>query len=186
MTEYVPPYKDEVFARTLMDIAQTPRMFWPIAYTTIHDYYGNRTAERSGVPLISHIIEGLAILRQREAEGVVMITYDAWCLHPIVQDGKENEVPMVHLMPAYELACEYRDKANAYLCRPENDNVDVTEVARRMGPMSRSCALMLLADKLQNRHDFYQYHLGTHPRSAELQRYFDTWLEYLKHYHNLT
>lgn len=38
---------------------------------------------------------------------------------------------------------------------------------------------MLIADKVQNRNDFLNHHRVTHPRSGELDRYFDLWLERL-------
>ena len=38
---------------------------------------------------------------------------------------------------------------------------------------------MLIADKIQNRKDFELYHKETHPRSAELDKYFRNWLQKL-------
>ena len=38
---------------------------------------------------------------------------------------------------------------------------------------------MLIADKVQNRKDFMMYHLHTHQRSKELEKYFNQWLNKL-------
>ena len=38
---------------------------------------------------------------------------------------------------------------------------------------------MLIADKVQNFKDFNKYHLDTHPKSIELNRYFRNWLRAL-------
>jgi hypothetical protein len=45
----------------------------------ITQFYGDRKAERSGVPLINHIHEGLWILESMNASRV---TKQGWCLHP--------------------------------------------------------------------------------------------------------
>lgn len=184
------PFADEHLVKMNSMISETHPVYWPESFSTIYRYYQgkNRVAERSGIPLLNHIVEGLAILHAREDKigGLTAMVWDAWCIHPIVQDGKEFEALEVLAMPAYELACEYRDKANAYLCRPENDQITMIELAQRMGSMSRGCALLLLADKLQNRFDFERFHKGKHERSAELEAYFEMWLSYLGQYHNLT
>lgn len=39
---------------------------------------------------------------------------------------------------------------------------------------------MLIADKIQNYKDFIIYHRGTHPRSDELDTYFEAWLRVLR------
>ena len=38
---------------------------------------------------------------------------------------------------------------------------------------------MLIADKIQNKKDFELYHKGSHPRSMELDHYFNNWLKRL-------
>lgn len=143
-------------------------------YLIIKGYYGERCAQRSGVRLISHIEEGLAILDTLCASDTAK---RAFCLHPITQ----NEIAIdLSWSTAYTLACEYRDVANAYLCRPETDWIKtVDDLHHHLPTMSKDCAYMLLADKIQNRKDFRLYHQDTHERSNELREYFDLWIEYL-------
>lgn len=146
-------------------------------YLIIKGYYAERRAECSNVFLMAHIEEGLAILDVINASDVAK---RAFCLHPITQ----NEVDIdLQWSSAFDLACEYRDVANFYLCRPENDWIktveDVDTHFSKIPPMSKDCRDMLLADKIQNRKDFRLYHYGTHDRSEQLELYFDLWVQYL-------
>lgn len=144
-------------------------------YELISTFYGDKTAKRSGVPLMNHIDEGLAILTALDAS---LDALRAFCLHPIVQN---NEPIDVSWSMGFVLASEYRDKANAYLCRPENDWIDSTEhVLRVVGIPSRQCQLMLLADKVQNQKDFNIHHKDYHTRGHELTKYFNIWIQYLR------
>lgn len=144
-------------------------------FEAIAAFYGDRTAARSGVPLISHITEGLQILEGLHANRTMLA---AFCLHPIVQNGEPVDVSW---SDAFPLACEYRDKANAYLCRPATDHVtEISQVAALVGDMSIECAVMLLADKLQNKKDFLRYHSHTHARRRQLTLYFQLWLTFLE------
>lgn len=143
-------------------------------YQVISDFYGYQTAARSKVPLMKHINEGLLLL---DRLGATDQAKAAFCLHPIVQN---NENVDVSWSPAYQLACEYRDRANSYLCRPETDHITTKEqMWDTVGDMSDACRLMLLADKLQNYSDFLLYHHATHARSQQLHRYFRLWIDYL-------
>lgn len=144
-------------------------------YLAIQGYYADRTAERSGVPLMNHIDEGLKILQDLGASEVV---WRAFCIHPLVQDSVAQDLAWSR---GYNLACEYRDKANSYLCAPRNDWVKtVKDMKRIVGRMSKDCALMLKADKLQNQKDFWKYHQHNHVRRVELEAYFILWLKYLE------
>jgi hypothetical protein len=144
-------------------------------YHTIKNFYGDKTTVRSNVPLINHIDEGLLILDMLNAGD---LPKRAFCLHPIVQN--DEDVDLSYFKDSYMLAVEYRDKANSYLCRPENDHIKTTEQLKEIiGDMSEDCRLMLIADKMQNEKDFELYHKGTHPRSKELEAYFTLWLDYL-------
>lgn len=143
-------------------------------YRAIADFYGERTAKRSGVRLMQHIDEGLFLLTRWGASD---LAHRAFCLHPIVQNNEDVDVSW---SDAYPLACEYRDKANAYLCRPETDHIrEIDQVHTLVGTMSEDCRMMLLADKFQNERDFRKHHALTHERSIHLSRYFDLWLRYL-------
>ncbi|BAV98686.1 hypothetical protein [Lysobacter enzymogenes] len=149
-------------------------------YLAIADHYGRRTAARSGVPLIRHIGEGLAVL---DAIGATPRAMQAYCLHPLLQDDDSLELS---LQPgsafqrhapdpiATALAMEYRRVANAYLsqhCAGADDLIALSPLAE--------VNQMLVADKVQNRKDFERYHLGAHPRSDVLAQYFANWLRAL-------
>jgi hypothetical protein len=144
-------------------------------YEVIRSFYGNKTASRSRFPLMRHIDEGLTILDKLEASDLAK---RAFCLHPIVQN---NEPIDVSWSTAYPLACEYRDRANSYLCRPETDYIVTTEqLYEVVGGMSKDCSYMLMADKRQNFADFINAHYLLHPRSDKLFNYFQLWIKYLK------
>lgn len=143
-------------------------------YKVISDFYGDRCAKRSGVRLMNHIDEGIALLTNIGASDEAKL---AFCIHPIVQNDEDVDV---RSSSVYDLGVEYRDKANSYLCRPENDHIKcVAQVRNRVGIMSIDCVDMLIADKLQNQKDFVAYHRGTHDRSEQLDMYFNLWLSYL-------
>jgi glutamate racemase len=147
------------------------------SYRLIRDYYGEKKAERSQVPLIQHIHEGLTIL---EELGVNLATQEAYCLHPIFQ---ADEALHENYLKSYKgidnlvilLALEYRNIANQYLSKREIQTIDEINLS----PL-KEVNLMLVADKVQNRKDFEIYHLQNHPRSKELQQYFRNWLQRLE------
>jgi hypothetical protein len=146
-------------------------------YRAIATHYGSRTAQRSGIRLIRHIDQGIAIL---ESIGAGERAMRAFCLHPLVQSdtdlaasypriGELSDDPMVIV-----LALEYRNIANATLStRPIGSAADIP-----LSPLPE-VNQMLVADKVQNRSDFLVHHAATHPRTAELARYFELWLERL-------
>jgi hypothetical protein len=141
-----------------------------IEYEIISNFYGN-------VPLINHIDEGLAIL---EWIGASETSKKAYCLHPILQSDDalylNNNFDFSKVDPKVIIyTMEYRAVANKYLSTREIN--DISEI--RLSPI-KEIAEMLIADKIQNRKDFELYHLGTHPRSIELDEYFKNWLEKLK------
>jgi hypothetical protein len=142
-------------------------------YEVIQQFYGDRRASRSGVLLMSHLDEGLQLL---EISLASELAKKAFCLHPIVQNHEDVDCTWSE---AYPLAVEYGAKANAYLCRLDTDYVQsIEDVYARVGHMSRDCAAMLVADKVQNRKDFLTYH-PLHARAKQLSKYFDLWLDYL-------
>ena len=141
----------------------------------IDNYYQDERAERSGVLKMNHIHEGVAIL---QAIGADDETQGAFCLHPITQNESDYHLPK---NGALSLAEEYAYYANSYLCTPENFDMTQLKLSEITKGMSKQCAQMLYADKIQNRKDFNLYHKGSHPKSDQLERYFDLWINYLSH-----
>jgi len=155
-------------------------------YQLISHYYGNRAAARSGIRLMNHIDEGLAILTQMKAAESVKA---AFCLHPMLQSDEayaENfkrlcDDHLVGNIPLI-LAVEYRKAANSYLCKPTTDYWHLDQIKKKVGVLSLELRQMLIADKRQNYKDFMTYHSETHPRSWQLLRYFQNWFKILGDY----
>jgi hypothetical protein len=147
------------------------------AYKVISNHYGARCTKRSKTPLMLHIDEGLRILK---AKNVDSTTQAAWCYHPIFQsDSDLFSNRYSHPMPSevWAMVMQYRITANAYLCTPATDHF--TELDLPIMP-SNNVRLMLVADKIQNQHEFNKNHKDTHPRAKQLTAYFKLWLLYLK------
>ncbi|MCY1014680.1 hypothetical protein [Pyxidicoccus sp. MSG2] len=146
-------------------------------YRAIERHYGSRKAARSGVDYMSHIDEGLGVLRHFNASDAAK---RAWCLHPLVQGDTDLAESFPYLQEVTDspqvlaLAMEYRNIANAYLSHREVASTE--EIA--LGPLP-DVADMLRADKVQNYKDFLLHHGQTHPRRESLDRYFRLWLERL-------
>ena len=158
----------ELSKRNLSIFASLSREF-----DLIREFYGDKRAERSQVPLINHIIEGVDILDFIEAELVVKA---AFCIHPLVQGDAEladnfDYLRKVVAADVLGLAMEYRSVANEYLSKRVIS--DISEI--RLSPLPE-VNQMLIADKVQNYKDFLIYHHGTHPRNTELVTYFNNWL----------
>jgi hypothetical protein len=153
------------------------------ALTLIEAFYGERTAERSGLPLINHIHEGLEIL---DGLGATENAKAAFCLHPMLQNDLDYHNNCTRLsaddrvgITEFALAVDYRRHANAYLCRPSTDHWTQEDIAANVGVLGMEVRHMLIADKQQNQKDFMAHHYGTHERSGQLIRYFHNWLDYL-------
>lgn len=148
------------------------------AYADISEFYGERRAERSRVPLMDHIRDGLVVLDQINASFHAM---QAWCLHPMFQADKDLAQTVRCFGPFWEhephvllLVMEYRYRANAWLS--EKVQRPPMAVGTPAAGDLEEVWHMLIADKVQNRKDFLTHHKGTHPRSAELELYFGHWL----------
>lgn len=151
-------------------------------YKTLHEYqlilkaYGERKAERSGVLYMNHIDEGLDVLVKRESTVLAMRAY---CIHPLVQADQDllQNFGMLKSISGevVALAMEYRRVANAYLSTRKIERIEEIELS----PLE-DVNEMLRADKVQNFKDFVLYHKGTHPRSDDLDLYFDNWFCRLK------
>lgn len=137
----------------------------------IKNFYGTRTAKRSGVLYINHIYEGLIILGRI---GASLEAKQAFCMHPILQDdqGFAEQAKCVTGEPyIILLATEYRSVANEYLSKRTIQSI--SEI--RLSPL-KDVNDMLIADKVQNYKDFCRYHHSNHERRNELQLYFKNWL----------
>jgi len=148
-----------------------------LEYLTIRVFYGERKAERSQVPLMNHIDEGLTILDTIDASKDAK---KAYCIHPIVQSDTEL-IANFDCLPSFSprvlaLAMEYRSVANEFLSG--KIGLGLTPDQIRLSPL-QEVNDMLIADKVQNRKDFLRYHMGTHTRAFELDYYFQLWLDRL-------
>lgn len=137
--------------------------------------YEGQHAERTGVPYINHIDEGLAVL---DLIGASPLAHRAYCVHPLVQGDadlvKHREVLRQVDGEVVALAMEYRWVANA--CLSHHSVTTAAEIRLSVLPEVNA---MLIADKVQNRKDFEAYHKGSHARSDALDLYFKLWLERL-------
>lgn len=142
------------------------------ALELIEKYYGDRTTERSKVPFINHIHEGLKILDHIKANH---ITKGAYCLHPMLQSDEAFNI-YKYLIPEdliseAILAMEYRRVANSYLSKGKCTDF--------VGFSCSEVKDMLIADKVQNYKDFLIFHRSTHERADELDEYFNNWFKLL-------
>jgi hypothetical protein len=145
-----------------------------VEYRLISRHYGSRVAQRSQVPLINHIDQGLVSLDIIDASQEAK---RAFCMHPLWQqdDDLGEHSYMANFIDSYVamLTMEYRSVANEYLSNRVN-----TGHVIRLSPLVE-VNHMLIADKVQNRKDFITHHRGTHPRSCELDQYFMDWMQAL-------
>ena len=154
-----------------------------IEYLMILDFYGQGTTLRSGVPFMNHIDEGLEMLR---LWGASEEAQRAFCIHPIVQEQVNRSYLVSDLAgdidpKVLQIAEEYAEKANVFLCKLETDYVcNIREVYDLVGKISTDVAYMLLADKKQNYKDFLKYHQNSHPRARRLDLYFRLCIKYLE------
>lgn len=144
-------------------------------YHIISEFYKDKRAKRSNVPYMNHIDEGLIILN---SIGASTDSKKAFCIHPILQEDQtlsENRWLVRSCSIEVVLLCmEYRNVANRGLsCFQVDDPARIY-----LGPL-KEVHDMLIADKVQNRKDFLKYHLGSHPKSKELDIYFKNWLRAL-------
>ena len=159
-------------------------------YFYISKVYGDKKAKRSGLPLMNHIDEGLDILNILDSSDEAK---RAFCIHPIFQsenliDYRNDYLGMINDEDFVigGLARKYSVLANRFLCKPQTDNWDKTEIVRQLIAanggghiISADISNMLLADKTQNYKDFMLYHYGIHERSNELFNYFYLWIHVL-------
>ena len=159
-----------------------------LEYQAITRFYGERTTKRSGVRLMNHIDEGLAIMAILGASNDAR---RAFCLHPLFQaDAEMTTVGVAFLDDQYKnpvpifLAMEYRYRANSFLADKVEVRTDLGGPVYVFNGLATPGPLpelrdMLIADKVQNRKDFEQFHKGTHVHSDQLDHYFRYWLNVL-------
>jgi hypothetical protein len=157
--------------------------FQSAEYNAIKEFYGDRTAKRSGVPLINHIHEGVRVMELFCASEAAIRAY---MLHPLFQNNDELETVGVNFANRNSeadpfvvmLAMEYRARANDWLANKVYQ-LEFGGLGFKGKPSAgaiREVKHMLIADKIQNRKDFELYHKSTHERSKELDMYFKIWL----------
>lgn len=145
----------------------------------IKSIFGHQKSERSDVLYINHIYEGLQVL---EGINATQEAKKAYCVHPIFQVPKNLKQcissELYKDLDPYTivLAMEYRNKANAYVCRQRTDHFTITDLPYMVLPEVKD---MLIADKVQNYKDFLLYHKDTHPRRKQLDKYFNLWFVHL-------
>lgn len=152
--------------------------------SVIKEYYGERKAERTQIPYINHIYEGLIILDAINASDSAKYAY---MLHPIYQVKKtdlEREFIAKYQDKFDEhvvlLAKEYAKTANSYLCkRHYQSKDDVINLSQY-----KEVNDMLIADKIQNRKDFEESYENQSDkekfdRSDRLSQYFKNWIKVL-------
>ena len=146
-----------------------------IGYQLITDFYGDGCANRSGVPLMNHINEGITILDRIGAE---IEAQEAFATHPLFQndDDLSKNFGLISKLDQkiVALSFEYRNVANRFLTQHMPKKLH--EV--KLSPIVE-VNQMLIADKVQNRKDFLLYHFGTHQKSDTLDIYFKLWLSAL-------
>jgi hypothetical protein len=147
----------------------------------IEEFYGDECAERSGIPKINHIREGLIILEDIypiEADPVFAAVHAAWCIHPIVQSNSDfmaelKQGDLIKSDPAaIMLAVEYRNLANAYLSKDPAPRLEGLSLQIKSGLVWG----MLVADKVQNYKDFRAQPKGTYENESRLREYFMDWI----------
>ena len=151
----------------------------------IKEFYGDKRAKRSNVPLMNHITEGLRILDNIGASNSAKRAYE---IHPIYQDDNNLYENLQHLQQEPPLVIiyvmEYRKTANA--CLSSQVYIDYSQdwhplrlkQSIQLSPLE-DVNKMLVADKVQNYKDFLKYHKDTHERSKELDFYFNSWFKAL-------
>lgn len=137
-------------------------------------YWGNKKSSM-GVPYMVHIDQGLLILNHSFSTTAAKA---AFCIHGLMQSdadllnfyykGRTVDLDNKVLF----LALEYRNTANQWLREHGAD-------AKRPDIVLTEIRDMLVADKVQNYHNFLTNYKDIHKDSVELEAYFTNWLEHL-------
>jgi hypothetical protein len=158
-------------------------------YRLISEHYTGKIANRSKLPYIKHIDEGVEILNRIGADEC---TITSFILHPLFQGDKdlflywekficEGDYELGKLISREEmlLCIEYRNVANAFLSKHQGIRTPTLSPIHEVN-------LMLIADKVQNQADFYRYqsYQGADATMSEfhykkLETYFVEWRDIL-------
>lgn len=157
-----------------------------IALALISEYYQDKTARRSGVPLMNHIWQGVRIIKSLALKTKQEMIIAAYIIHPLLQnddDLQANLELVCDSLPSRVVlyAMEYRNCANAYLRHHHVRGDKFPEIP--LWPVR----IMLAADKVQNHMDFRDkfesdFAPGTWERMREqheLESYFQKWFDEL-------
>ncbi len=162
-----------------------------IEYAAVEKAYGDRKAERSGLPYMRHIDQGLVILDKLTNDDDVL---RAWCAHPLFQlDNHFVELmatphrtdPLCDIVTnprVAVLAMEYRAVANGFLSKDHAYLFEHEGMPRpKISPLPE-VNQMLVADKVQNYRDA-RLHVfpdaATDDEAACLTVYFNAWFKAL-------
>jgi len=147
-------------------------------YNAIYKHYRGKTTNRSAVPLLNHINEGIFILTYINATHYAKLAYS---VHPLFQN--DDDLSSTIQKSLYKdfnkdvivLAMEYRNIANQYLSHRQISSIEEIKLSQ-----IKMVNDMLIADKVQNYADFLIYHKDIHPRTKELGEYFNNWIARLE------
>lgn len=150
-------------------------------FEIVRRFYYGLSAKRTGLPYIRHIEQGCQILVQmRASEHAIR----GFCLHPIVQDDNdllsfrfETRTAETMIRPfSWMLAMEYRKLANSYLSKHYAAGDERWRYVE-LSPLE-DVNNMLIADKVQNRHDYELFIRGKFDSKAD-NNYYKWWLRKL-------
>lgn len=146
------------------------------SFQQISRYYGATTTQRTKLPWINHIVEGVVLVQQL---GGRIHAADAFCWHPLIQSDDTFLETLAEMQRYYNLNTSgevlvntlgYRDAANRWLRGAvSKDNQP------KKHPLN-DVNIMLMADKIQNRKDFEANEkLFSVEDASSLHYYFDSW-----------
>ena len=154
-------------------------------YLAIAESFKGKTAERTSLPYMNHIDEGLRVL---DALDATLVTKQAFCLHPLVQLDTVliNEITSVGYIntatpQAILLAMEYRNCLNKISSKSVISKFSPRFVEKLQSRIKTFPGLyhMAVADKIQNNKDFTENYIdgsSKHANYKGLTRYFNFWL----------
>ena len=142
------------------------------AYYKIKLEWDGKYSQRSNVPLMEHIDEGLKLLEN--SEEIIKV---AWCLHPFIQKDDWSILNEIDNKTA-NILLEYRHWANGWDSHTTAKFPDEWPI---LSLISDEVKLLLFVDKT---HNSKQYHENREKFRKEdqirLDKYFENWITLLK------